>query len=53
MVAQLHINNNNNNSNNLLTANGLSPGGSGSFTAVSIIFVHPLYLLPSYIPWGD
>jgi len=24
-----------------------------SFTAVSIIFVHPLYMLPSYIPWGD
>jgi len=24
-----------------------------SFTAASIIFVHPLYMLPSYIPWGD
>ena len=24
-----------------------------SFTAVSIIFVHPLYMLPNYIPWGD
>jgi len=24
-----------------------------SFTAVSIIFVHPLYMLPSYIPGGD
>jgi len=24
-----------------------------SFTAVSVIFVHPLYMLPSYIPWGD
>jgi hypothetical protein len=23
-----------------------------SFTAVSIIFVHPLYMLPSYIPGG-
>ena len=24
-----------------------------SFVAVSIIFVHPLYMLPSYIPWCD
>ena len=24
-----------------------------SVTAVSIIFIHPLYMLPSYIPWGD
>ena len=24
-----------------------------SFTAVSIIFVHPLYMLQSYILWGD
>ena len=24
-----------------------------SFTAVLIMFVHPLYMLPSYIPWGD
>ncbi len=24
-----------------------------SFTAVSIIFVHPLYMPLSYIPWGD
>ena len=24
-----------------------------SFTAVHIMFVHPLCMLPSYIPWGD
>jgi len=24
-----------------------------SFTAVAIIFVHPLYMLPRYISWGS
>jgi len=24
-----------------------------SFTAVSIIFVYPLYILPCFIPWSD
>jgi len=24
-----------------------------SFTAASIVFVHPLYMLQRYIPWGD
>ncbi len=37
----------------ILLKNSISIKKCVSFTVVSIIFVHPLYMLPSYIPWGD